>query len=207
MPPWLASRAPTTRPEPPASSVASLASCSSSPRLPLRRQRASTIDDWLASERLHADAEGASTTSDGEDSESESDSFNAGEVDATPGRRAARPPEDERVIACFCSASSSSYSVAAEAAAAAALEDALEIDEWYEEQRARDSEACSRWPSSYATPARLFASLCTTPPCPRARATMPARLTRDGCAARGRCAQCLWRLHARLRELLSDRFS
>ena len=197
MPPWPAFRA-AARSESP--TVTSLASCSATWRPPSCTS-CESIDEWLRAiedGRAWPDSE-SSTTSDGEESESDSQSFYCTAAAAASGSRVAVSPTVAIAGACL---RSSTYSSSAdeEAAAAAALEDALEIDEWFEEQRARDHQSLRRTLSYVPSPTQRASSQ-------RARATARAfSLTHGGRLACDRCGHCLSRLHQRCRELVFCRF-
>ena len=142
--------------------VTSFAECGLSQQ-PAAGGSCDSVDAWLSEQEVWREDE-VSTTSYGDDSDSETGSFHSGGDAAchASGERAPQPP--------FSSvyASASAGEAAAAAAAAAAREDELEIAEWYEDERARDHAA-----SSWRRPLT-----CAPSPLPRRRHKAPRnRLT------------------------------
>ena len=163
-----------------------------------------SVAEWFDDQPSPCDEDSA--TSDGSDSESESQHSCPSFADAGgPSCRGVIPPSTEFILNRY--ADFKPWPSAAEAASsiAAAREDELEITEWYEEQRARDNDAQGRRPSaiSYAA-ARLARFLLTRT---HAASTRHAACTHTHArfTLARRCLHCLYRLRARCRRLLCCR--
>ena len=106
-------------------------------------ESADTVDAFFADQSALLDAEGASTTSDGE-SDSDSVSFNTGDSGVCHAARAGKGAPCACASCDSCRLPAASPLGAAGAATAAAA-DAREIAEWYEEQRVGECGIASCW--------------------------------------------------------------